>query len=73
MAKLKTLEFHTTDLQVIRLAEGRYAHNITMTDYDDGEQIKIEMLLTQPASVIMPIKIRVTPEDLPESTGDGGG
>ena len=67
MAKLKTLDLHLTNLDLIRVGN-TYATTITMTDWDDGAQITFTANLPFPIVAVPNFKVRVQVEDLIPAT-----
>ena len=67
MAKYKTLELHLISLQTTRLGASKYRHDLTLRDWDDGEEVSLTVELRYPISAVTAWKIRVLTEDLPES------
>ncbi len=66
MAKYKTLELHLISLQTTRISANNYHHEITLRDWDDGEEVKITIQLSYPISAVTAWKLRVLIEDLTE-------
>jgi len=67
MAKYKTLELHLVSLNTVRLAANSYRHDLTLRDWDDGEQVSLTITLSYPINAVQPFKLRVLTEDLPET------
>lgn len=67
MAKYKTLELHLASMTTLRMAPNQYHHDITLVDWDDGEEVNLSMTLKYPITAVTPLKLRVIEEDLPEA------
>ncbi|GAI89750.1 unnamed protein product [marine sediment metagenome] len=67
MAKYKTLELHLHTMTTTKLGPNIYKHNLTLIDWDDGEEVKITMTLSYPITAVTPLKLRVVVEDIPEA------
>ncbi len=67
MSKYQTYELHVISLKTVRLGPREYLHNVILRDWDDGQQVMLDMRLSNPINTITPWKIRVLIEDLPES------
>lgn len=67
MAKYKTLELHLHTMTTLKLGPNMYKHDLTLRDWDDGEEVKITMTLDYPITTVTPLKIRVVVEDIPEA------
>ena len=67
MAKYKTLELHLHTMTTLKLGPNMYKHELTLVDWDDGEEVKLTATLAYPITAVTPLKFRVVVEDIPEA------